>query len=138
MPLGAPAAPHLKKEKKLIFIRNGGVSGAYGVIPHETIPTTTSNGAAPWISGPPESPEQAETPPVNGPVQRLVSSTRSPFKFKAKMALRQESRVMTGLVVFCKMFGKVVPPVDPHPERIAGPTGIAWATGRRALRIRSV
>ena len=110
----------------------------YGVMPHDTIPTTTSFGAEPWTMGPPESPLQADIPPVIGPVQILVSSTKAPFSPKLKIALRQSFKLMIGMIAFCKMLGRVWPPVEPHPDKTPGPEGIAWACGIRAGRIRSL
>lgn len=97
-----------------------------GVIPHDTTPVMTSLGAAPWTIGPPESPLQAESPPVNGPVQKLVSSTKSPLRFKLLMAARQASMVILGKMAFCKMLTAPVPPFDPQPARVPDPIGMTF------------
>lgn len=109
-----------------------------GVIPHETTPTITSLGEAPWTIGPPESPEQAERPPVNGPVQKFVSSTKSPSKFKLFMAALHSSREIVDKIAFCKMFAAPDPPVDPHPLKVPGPTGTVLGCGNLTGRTRAL
>lgn len=74
--------------------------------------------------GPPESPEQAESPPVNGPVQKFVSSTKLPSKPSSDIAARQSASEMVDKIAFWRMLAPPDPPVDPHPERVPGPTGV--------------
>lgn len=79
----------------------------------------------------------ADKPPVKGPVQKLVSSTRLPFKLILKNAFRQTSMWIVERIAFCKMFG-LLEPVDPHPANVPGPLGMVFGDGSLTGRIRAV
>lgn len=110
--LGAPRVPH-------------------GEIPHDTTPTRTWLGAAPWMKGPPKSPAQAESPPVNGPVQKFELVTKFPLKFKLLIAVLQSAIEIVDKIAFWRMFELVVedPLVAPQPLKIPGPVGTADGCG---------
>lgn len=48
---------------------DGALTEPHGIKPQDTTPTSWPA----WTSGPPESPLQAEIPPVSGPVQTFVA-----------------------------------------------------------------
>lgn len=54
-----------------------------GIIPQDTIPTCVVFVSVLTTKGPPESPEQAPSPPSKGPVQTLVSAKGFGFPDKS-------------------------------------------------------
>lgn len=87
------------------------------------------------MRGPPLSPEHADNPPVKGPVQKLVSSTKLPSKPKLLIAARHWSSVIVDKIAFWRIVAPPDPPVDPHPERVPGPAGTDLGSGNLTGRI---